>query len=149
MSFKANMNIAMEKNDVIFGETVKTTNDNRIKLIEDAIAFIENRKFLVKIDHYEFYLILDEAISNAMEHGNHWNLEKHVYLRILHPENNRLEIDIEDEGSGFDPDVLPEKANGMQTLSPRGRGILIIKKFCNASWSNNGKTIKMSLALQD
>lgn len=142
------MKISRSQNGIIFEENVKTTNDNRIKLIENTISFFENKKYLTTIDHYEFYLILDEAISNAMEHGNQWNIEKHVTLRVFQPEENKMEISIEDQGNGFNPEIIPEQINGIQAMNPRGRGILIIKKFCDVLWDNNGRIIRMFLLLQ-
>ena len=142
------MQTSGSKTHNLFEETVKTTNDNRIKLIEDTIKWFEQNNIRVTIDHYEFYLILDEAISNAMEHGNQWVVDKHVTVKIFQPVNENIEICISDEGKGFNPMNIPEKANGFDNLSSRGRGIIIIKKFCNIYWNDAGNSVRLVLSIQ-
>lgn len=141
------MNISKSKSIVIFEETVKTTNDNRIKLIEETIQFCEEKNIRVTMDHYEFYLVLDEAVSNAMEHGNRWVVDKLVSVKVMEPQEKEIEIRIEDEGNGFNPDNIPKSAGGLNTLSPRGRGIIIIRKFCKAFWNKKGNEIRLLLSI--
>lgn len=142
------MQTPQSKTHIIFEEIVKTTNDNRIKLIEDTIKYFETNNIRVIIDHYEFYLVLDEAISNAMEHGNHWIVDKYVTVQVYQPVNENIEICISDEGEGFNLENIPEKPNGLDSLSSRGRGIIIIKKFCNIYWNEAGNVIRLILSIQ-
>jgi anti-sigma regulatory factor (Ser/Thr protein kinase) len=139
------MNDSVQKVDVIFEEVVKTTNDNRIKLIEDTIKYFNDNNLRVNVDHYEFYLVLDEAISNAMEHGNQWMVDKHVCLQIFRPYNEKIEICVKDDGTGFNPSKVSEKPGDIHSLSSRGRGIIIIKKFCNVSWNESGNEVRLFL----
>jgi len=139
------MNDSKSKVDILYEDAVKSTNDNRIKLIEDTIHFFSEHDFGIQIDHYEFYLILDEAISNAMEHGNRWVVDKLVRLKILRTGESDVEIYIKDEGEGFNPENIPVKSNDIQSLSSRGRGIIIIKKFCEVSWNETGNEIRLFL----
>ena len=133
--------------DSIFEEVVKTTNDNRIKLIEDTINYLNENNIVVNLDHYELYLILDEAISNAMEHGNKWIVDKHVILQIIFSSEKKIEIRVKDEGDGFDPEIVPIKTGEIKPLISRGRGIIIIKKFCEVIWNNVGNEIRLFLSI--
>jgi len=140
------MSMQQEKTGTMFEETVRTTNDNRIKLIENSIKFLNDNKIDVNVDHYELYLILDEAISNAMEHGNTWNADKHVIVKILNSDEEKVEIRIKDEGNGFNPQMIPEQPREIHNLSSRGRGIIIIKKFCKVLWNEVGNEIQLLLS---
>jgi serine/threonine-protein kinase RsbW len=135
-------------NNIIYEDIVKTTNDGRIQLIENTIKSFERNKYPIKIDQYELYLILDEAISNAMEHGNKWNIEKKVRLTVYKPIDDTVMVEVEDEGNGFNPELIPQKISADSPLSPRGRGIIIIKKFCNIAWDKSGKIIKLFINLK-
>lgn len=134
---------------VIFNITVKTSNDNRLESINSILNFFEESHLEPSIDHYEFYLILDEAITNAMEHGNQWNHNKLVTLKVFEPQEKKVTLSIEDEGSGFNPDEIVSKLNGTASLNLRGRGIFIIKKFCNVTWFKNGREIQLHLNLKN
>ncbi|MDH4262799.1 MAG: ATP-binding protein [Spirochaetia bacterium] len=133
--------------DIIFEEVVKTTNDNRIKLIEDTIKYFNDNSIVVNLDHYELYLILDEAISNAMEHGNKWIVDKHVFLQITRRSDEKVEISVKDEGDGFDPNLVPLNVGENKPMVSRGRGIIIIKKFCEVFWNNMGNEIRLLLSI--
>jgi serine/threonine-protein kinase RsbW len=69
-----------------------------------------------------------EAASNAMEHGNGFAAEKSVLLRIR-GDRNGVEIEIEDQGSGFDPRPYERELTPDDLLKLRGRGIFIMRSF--------------------
>jgi anti-anti-sigma factor len=74
---------------------------------------------------------VSEATINAMEHGNHYQEELPVEVRVRVSEHS-LEVDITDQGGGQaileteDPD-LEAKLEGEQ--SPRGWGLFLIKNM--------------------
>jgi serine/threonine-protein kinase RsbW len=69
-----------------------------------------------------------ECMVNAVVHGNRYNANKKVLLSLsLTPE--RLTIQIEDQGDGFDPGELPDPVAGDNLLRHSGRGIFLMKTF--------------------
>ena len=69
-----------------------------------------------------------EACTNAIEHGNKLDRTKNVRLRFRSgPE--RIEIDVTDEGEGFDPDSIPDPRAPENLMRERGRGIFILNNF--------------------
>jgi anti-sigma regulatory factor (Ser/Thr protein kinase) len=74
-----------------------------------------------------------EATMNAMEHGNHYQPELPVSIRVLHSETlAALAVRITDQGGGQpipDPETpdLEAKLAGLQ--SPRGWGLFLIEKM--------------------
>jgi hypothetical protein len=85
------------------------------------------------------YLILDEALTNAMMHGNRWDPCRMVYVNI-YLEGASLYIIITDEGEGFSQLSL---SGGVEDISKKG--IRTIRKFCNPYWNDKGNTIYLKL----
>ena len=73
-------------------------------------------------------LALSEASSNAIKHGNKNDSNKKVNIEIIIDEK-KIEILIKDEGSGFDPSVIPDPTEPENLLKESGRGLYIIKSF--------------------
>ncbi|MCH8824093.1 MAG: ATP-binding protein [Planctomycetes bacterium] len=73
-------------------------------------------------------LALEEAIANAIQHGNHNNPGKAVTVN-LSVDRGRVKIDITDEGEGFDPDSVPDPTRDENLLIPAGRGLTLMRAF--------------------
>ena len=69
-----------------------------------------------------------EAILNAVVHGNGSDPEKQVQIswRI---EPGRVEIEVADEGRGFDPSGVPDPALDENLRSQSGRGLRLIRSL--------------------
>ena len=77
-------------------------------------------------DIFNVQLAFSEALTNAIMHGNRSDPQKKVYLWCGVRENE-VRISIRDEGSGFNPDELPDPRLPDNILTPTGRGILLIR----------------------
>jgi CheY-like chemotaxis protein/anti-sigma regulatory factor (Ser/Thr protein kinase) len=71
-------------------------------------------------------LALVEALTNAMEHGNHWDENRLVRLEV-NLTSDCLAVVIEDQGEGFDVGSLPDPTCGDQMFSERGRGVFLMQ----------------------
>ena len=77
----------------------------------------------------KFKIALREACNNAIEHGNKLDKNKEVHVSFF-IKADRLEVDVLDEGEGFDPSELEppdikKKRAGDQTK--RGWGVHVMK----------------------
>jgi serine/threonine-protein kinase RsbW len=70
-----------------------------------------------------------EAAANGIEHGNRLAAEKSVAVRFLLSADGTLEVEIDDQGSGFDPRPYERELTTDDLLKPRGRGIYIMRSF--------------------
>ncbi|HSV97811.1 MAG TPA: ATP-binding protein [Spirochaetota bacterium] len=95
------------------------------------------------IDRQKLHLVIDEAVTNAMEHGNGWDPAKKVTVVVSHAAG-RLRIAIGDEGGGFRPDACTP-ATG--TLKNRGRGLSLMRHFCETAWNDKGNVVILYFAL--
>jgi len=118
-----------------------------ISAIKSKLSDIDGK---ISIDDFELNLILDEAIVNAMEHGNRWNPEKNITVQICY-NDNAIQILIEDEGTGFNYNDIESRELVWQPASinnVRGRGIFILKQLCDIEWINTGNIIKIILPIK-
>ena len=69
-----------------------------------------------------------EAAANAMEQANQFDIGKNVVVRI-HGLGNTVEVEIEDEGAGFDHQPYERELGPEDLLKLRGRGIFIMRSF--------------------
>jgi serine/threonine-protein kinase RsbW len=75
-----------------------------------------------------FGMAVRECMVNAVVHGNRYSQEKKVHLDIQRsPE--RIVVTIRDEGSGFDPNSLPDPLAPENLMRQSGRGLLLTRTF--------------------
>jgi serine/threonine-protein kinase RsbW len=87
-----------------------------------------------------------ESVVNAIKHGNREDETKRVALEfILHPK--ALEVQVLDQGVGFDPSVVPDPVAEENLLKADGRGIFFMRSFMDeVSYSfpvKGGTLVKM------
>jgi serine/threonine-protein kinase RsbW len=79
-------------------------------------------------DIFGIHLALEEAVVNAIKHGNKLNLNKHVAISCkISPE--KFWINIADEGCGFDPNAVPDCTDEVHIHNPNGRGLLLMRCY--------------------
>lgn len=69
-----------------------------------------------------------EAASNAMEHGNHFVAGSSVRM-LVRGDAGGVEVEVEDEGAGFDHRPYERELTPDDLLKLRGRGIFIMRSF--------------------
>jgi serine/threonine-protein kinase RsbW len=79
-------------------------------------------------DVFAVWFCLEEAIVNALEHGNSSDPGKAVRIRYrVAPD--RVEAVVTDEGPGFDPASLPNPLTEESRRRPRGRGVFLMRMY--------------------
>ncbi len=73
-------------------------------------------------------LALDEALTNAVRHGNASDPTKNVTVEFT-PEPHQLVITIEDEGPGFAPEDVPDPTAEENLGRPHGRGVMLMRAY--------------------
>ncbi len=73
-------------------------------------------------------LALDEALSNAIHHGNRDDPHKHITLDYQITDE-RVRICVCDEGAGFNPDAVPDPTLDENLQRPHGRGIMLMRAY--------------------
>ena len=91
-------------------------------------------------------MALREAVTNAVVHGNQEDETKSVEV-IFSCLGNALEIEIRDQGEGFDPASVPDPTEPANILKTSGRGIFLMRSFMDeVEWfarPEGGTTVRM------
>ncbi len=101
-----------------------------INLIE---ALVEDLKHQLNLsDELEANILvsLSEAFNNAIIHGNKLDTNKIVKLKIQLI-NNEIIFLIEDEGEGFNDDLIQDPTSPQNIDKPTGRGIFLMRNLAD------------------
>ena len=88
-------------------------------------------------------LALEEGLMNAVKHGNRLDPKKkvHVAARVT---PSSTEIEIEDQGKGFDRCCVPDPCAAENLLKCSGRGILLMEAYMDkVEYSQSGRRVRM------
>ncbi len=92
---------------------------------------------------FEIKLCVEEAVRNAMVHGNRSDKKKTVKVSYW-VEKGSLNIEVEDEGDGFDPKAVPDPTKDDNLTKTSGRGVYLIKKLMDrVEFDSNGRRVRM------
>ena len=113
-----------------------------------AHSLIEEVMGMVRAEHWDdkdlfaIELVLEESLTNAVKHGNQSDSSKSVRFGFKLSANT-FYARVEDEGSGFDPEVLADPRDPSNQMAISGRGILLVRHFATrVQWSGNGNIIE-------
>jgi serine/threonine-protein kinase RsbW len=109
------------------------------------------RQILASVEKHHFdtqsafaiKLALEEALINAIKHGNRLDPSKSVHVRAR-VTDKLAEIIIEDQGPGFDRTCVPDPTAEENLDKCSGRGILLMEAYMSSvEYSNCGRCVRM------
>ncbi len=90
-------------------------------------------------------LCVSEAVTNAIRHGNKHNVYKKVKITVWCTDKD-VQIQVEDEGEGFDIVKVEDPTLKENIRKESGRGIYIIKKLSDTlEYNKKGNKVKFKL----
>jgi serine/threonine-protein kinase RsbW len=111
--------------------TVKLDVASRFEMLDVVQTILAQVCRLVGFDdeaqHY-MSVAVRESVVNAIKHGNRQDEGKRVHVQFtIH--DRALEVEVRDEGRGFDPTVVPDPLAPENLLKAYGRGIFFMRQF--------------------
>jgi serine/threonine-protein kinase RsbW len=73
-------------------------------------------------------LALEEALVNGFRHGNKGDASKSVTVRC-HVDAGLMQLEVQDEGEGFNPETVPDPTAEENIEIPSGRGIMLMRAY--------------------
>jgi len=113
-----------------------------IELAEHVLGELVSGTGVGEESMYWVSMALREALANAIKHGNKLNPDARVGVGIEF-EDERLRIEVVDEGDGFDLEALADPTEPENVLRQSGRGIFYMRHFMdevNFSTTQHGGT---------
>ena len=131
-------------------QTTRLVLPSHIEAVADAAAamtdFLRNCGVSEELS-FGIEMAVRESVTNAMVHGNQEDESKSVEV-IFNCHDNELEIEVRDQGEGFDPAKVPDPTNAENLLKTSGRGIFLMRTFMDEiEWRNRpegGTAVRMT-----
>jgi len=97
--------------------------EQHLSVIDRIICDLEIEPFA-----FDVKLILVEAVMNAFTHGNQSDCTKPIHIRYSIT-GGCLKVQVEDCGTGFEHESIPEEIDDEDLLQETGRGLFLIRCF--------------------
>ena len=124
----------------------KLRNINKVRVF---LHEVYNESCLNMNSFNRVFLGISEAVNNAILHGNKLNPEKKVFIRTNLNEN-RLHIEIEDQGEGFSDTALTDPTAVENIKYEHGRGIYILRQLADhLVFKDEGRKIFIQFTLPE
>jgi serine/threonine-protein kinase RsbW len=116
--------------------TISSNHDAQAVAQDQILERVEKAGFKGS-EFFAIKLALEEALVNAIRHGNRLDPAKHVRIEArITPK--KVEFLIEDEGPGFDRKGVPDPTAEENLEKCSGRGILLIESYMSRVWWDRG-----------
>lgn len=120
-----------------------------VGLVEEAVELVARHLEAAFVDRrtirFNLRVALAEAIGNAILYGNTEDATKGVAVRVLFG-RHAVEMEVTDEGCGFDYRYLPDPTLPANRMRPYGRGLFLIRQLVDeVRFNDAGNSICMIL----
>ncbi len=114
--------------------------------IPDFVSDIQKKSQLEDDSTGNLMLLLSEAVTNAIVHGNKLDESKKVEV-VVQVKPDRIISTVKDHGEGFDPESANNPLKEENLMKESGRGIFLIKEISDSvDYLENGTKIRFSLS---
>ncbi|MFI5213819.1 MAG: ATP-binding protein [Gemmatimonadales bacterium] len=119
---------------------------NRVGEAVDIVADeVESHFADPRTVRFNLRVALGEALANAILYGTRSDPSKQVAVRVRFG-RTAIEMEVNDDGEGFDPAVVPDPTTPEHISATSGRGIFLIRKLVDeVHFNEKGNTICMTL----
>src|SRR5712664_81949 len=112
-------------------------------LVKRLMRLIEGSRYVAG-NESAVELALQEALSNAVVHGNRMDAHKLVQIRCQCELGKGVSIVVTDQGQGFDPKAVPDPLTVERLEAEHGRGIHLMKLAMDeVSFGRGGTEVHM------
>ncbi|KHJ37143.1 anti-sigma F factor [Pedobacter glucosidilyticus] len=107
------------------------SNENSVAVVENFVDDLVATLNIGDDVYANLMTCLNEAVTNAIFHGNKQNPNKLVYLNLEIINQKRLIFTIADQGEGFNFNNLPDPTAPENLENLSGRGVFIMKQLAD------------------
>ena len=121
---------------------VKSDPAEALKVCEQILSKLQCNNF-GRDDVFAVHLALEEALLNAMKHGNKMDPQRKVKVEYS-ANGDKVEITVTDQGEGFKPGLIPDPRIAQNLLKPEGRGLFLINSYMDVvEFNDSGNSVRM------
>jgi len=123
-------------------KTIQSDLDAGHASIEELMNALESAGWEGR-DVFHIQMAIEEAVVNAIEHGNKRDATKQVHI-VFVVDAESAEMTITDQGDGFDHQNVADPTEEERLDQPRGRGVLLIRELMTqAQYNKKGNSVWM------
>ena len=123
-------------------KTIQSDLDAGHASIEELMNALESAGWEGR-DVFHIQMAIEEAVVNAIEHGNKRDASKQVHI-VFVVDAESAEMTITDQGDGFDHQNVADPTEEERLDQPRGRGVLLIRELMTqAQYNQKGNSLWM------
>jgi len=112
------------------------------QLTQEVLRRLEDRGYEEE-SRFAVRLALEEALSNAIKHGNGSDPRKKIVVSTC-IDNDGADITVADEGDGFDPASVPDPTADENLEKPCGRGIMLMRAYMDkVEYNDRGNEVRI------
>ena len=117
--------------------------DEGVTIIRQLLEQLEKNGWRDK-DVFGIHMAMEEALMNAIKHGNLRDPEKSVHV-IAAISCDQFYARVTDEGSGFDPCEVPDPTLEENLEKTCGRGLMLMNNFVDVvKFNERGNSVELS-----
>ena len=132
-------------------QVLKENLPTRLEAIADFLGrLVEKLRFLriTEDDLFKVKLVLEEALTNAMRHGNKLKTGLSVSV-IVEVSRDIIIMEVKDEGSGFDHKNVKDPTLKENKDKPCGRGVFLMRSLMDkVEFSDSGRCVRLIKRIQ-
>lgn len=120
---------------------------SKLHRIEEFIESISTEFSIGKETYGEVLVAVMEAVNNAINHGNNRDETKKVEV-TFEKQANVIIVSVTDEGSGFNPETVPDPTTPENIEKISGRGVFLMRRLSDGIEFNDvGNSVMMTFNL--
>jgi serine/threonine-protein kinase RsbW len=138
------MNLQRDVSQGGAADVIIPSDPTEARRVQDEIEHLLHARHISEHDVFSIKLAIEEALVNAIKHGNQMDRAKKVRVAYqLLPD--RFQIQITDEGTGFDPCDVPDPTAFENLERPCGRGLMLMRHYMSeVAFNDRGNCVSMS-----
>lgn len=123
-------------------ERIRSIASEGRRIVEVLLLELERHQW-DEDERFSVHLAIEEALANAIKHGNQDDDSRFVDVD-LRVSPVRVLIEIEDQGQGFDPRQVPDPTDDENLEVPSGRGLMLMRSYMSCvEYNERGNRVRM------
>lgn len=123
----------------VWRQRIASRLDAKEDVLDQLTSELLDRGWVAGTDRSWLQLCLDEALTNAILHGNEGDPGLVVDIGLFHdPPRRTWTVTVLDQGCGFAVSDVPDPNDAAAPLREHGRGVLLMRQWCELSYYLGG-----------
>ena len=129
-----------------YNKTFSSQVELGVELIRTLISHLESKQWPPK-DVFGIHMAMEEAVMNAIKHGNQRDPSKDIHVVLKTCDDKLLFVKVTDEGDGFDPNAVLDCTADENLEKICGRGLMLMKSYMDSvEYNSKGNSVEMTKA---